>query len=200
MILDRAINTENQSPQRTMQGFARLLDFTASVNLEATCNAFRPLVTLVLCVTPIAGCRLMRWLLLVCASAAWGAELTVTQVWSRATVAGQEAGGVYATITSVVDDRLLAAESTSAAVVEVHEHIRAADGVMQMRAVAHGIAIAGGTPLVLKPGSYHIMLIGLKQPLLKGSSIALTLRFAKAGTVKAEAEVLDPWAMAFDDR
>ena len=143
---------------------------------------------------------MIRWLLLACAGAAWGAELAVTQVWSRATVAGQEAGGVYATITSAVDDRLLAAESTSAAVVEVHEHIRAADGVMQMRAVADGIAIAGGAPLVLKPGSYHIMLIGLKQPLLKGSSIALTLRFAKAGAVTAVAEVLDPWSMAFDDR
>jgi copper(I)-binding protein len=44
------------------------------------------------------------------------------------------------------------------------------------------------------------MLIGLKQPLLKGNTIALTLRFAKAGAVTAVAEVLDPWSMAFDDR
>jgi periplasmic copper chaperone A len=36
---------------------------------------------------------------------------------------------------------------------------------------------------VLKPGSYHVMLIGLKKPLKAGETIPLTLDFEKAGKV-----------------
>jgi len=41
----------------------------------------------------------------------------------------------------------------------------------------------------LKPGSYHIMLIGLKQDLKPGDRIEITLRFEKAGEIKVNAPV-----------
>jgi periplasmic copper chaperone A len=55
-----------------------------------------------------------------------------------------------------------------------------------MRQVA-GIDLPAGTPVTLKPGAFHIMLLGLKQPLHKGETFSLTLEFAKAG--KREVDV-----------
>ncbi len=142
-----------------------------------------------------------RLLLLILASCAWSAELSVSKIWSRATVAGQEAGAVFATITAgSTADRLQSASSAIAAVVEVHEHAAGADGVVQMRAVIDGVAIGAGSTVELKPRSYHIMLIGLKQPLVKGTPLTVTLMFSQHAPITVQAEVLDPWAMAFDDR
>jgi periplasmic copper chaperone A len=44
-----------------------------------------------------------------------------------------------------------------------HE-MKVENGVMQMREVADGLPIPAGGSVVLKPGSYHVMLIGLKKP------------------------------------
>ncbi len=44
----------------------------------------------------------------------------------------------------------------------------------------------------LKPGGYHIMLIGLKQDMKVGDKIKLTLTFEKAGNVIVEAGVMEP--------
>ena len=42
---------------------------------------------------------------------------------------------------------------------------------------------------MLKPGGLHIMLIGLKQPLVEGQSFKLLLDFEKAGKVPVEVQV-----------
>ncbi len=139
--------------------------------------------------------------LLLLAGWAWSADLTVASVWSRATLPGQEAGAVFATITGgVADDRLLSVTCALAAVSEIHEHAAGPDGVMQMREVAGGLLIPALGAVLLKPRSYHIMLIGLKQPLAKGTPLALTMVFRDRGPVSLQADVLDPWAMTFDDR
>ena len=51
------------------------------------------------------------------------------------------------------------------------------------------LEIPAGGSVELKPGSYHIMLIGLKQDLKAGDTIEITLTFEKAGEVKVTAEV-----------
>ena len=43
--------------------------------------------------------------------------------------------------------------------------------------------------MTLKPGSYHVMLMGLKKPLVAGQSIPLTLTFAKAGNISVTVPV-----------
>ena len=45
------------------------------------------------------------------------------------------------------------------------------------------LPVAANGSVELKPGSYHIMLIGLKKPLKAGETIPLTLDFEKAGKV-----------------
>ena len=60
---------------------------------------------------------------------------------------------------------------------------------MQMREVTGGVAIPAGGSVTLKPGSYHVMLMGLKKPLVVGQSIPLTLTFAKAGNISVTVPV-----------
>jgi copper(I)-binding protein len=129
------------------------------------------------------------------------AELTVERAWSRATVVGQQAGGVFCVIRNAgtAADRLLSATCPLAPTVEIHEIVDD-HGVMRMRAITGGLEVAAGATAELKPGSNHIMLIGLSAPLARGSTVPLTLRFAVAGEVTVRAEVLDPWSTTFDDR
>jgi periplasmic copper chaperone A len=63
------------------------------------------------------------------------------------------------------------------------------NGVMQMRELANGLPIPSGGSVALKPGSYHVMLIGLKKPLAPGETISLTLTFEKAGNISVTVPV-----------
>ena len=59
-------------------------------------------------------------------------------------------------------------------------------GVARMRPVEGGLEIKPGETVELKPGSFHVMLMGLKQPLEKGQKVKGTLEFEKAGKVEIE--------------
>lgn len=117
--------------------------------------------------------------------------IKVEAPWARATIAAQKTGGAYVSLTNSgsAPDRLIGAETPVAEHAEVHEH-KHVDGVMQMREVAGGIPVGPGETVTFGPGGYHIMLMGLKQPLTKGSQFPLTLVFEKAGkqTVKVTVE------------
>jgi copper(I)-binding protein len=76
--------------------------------------------------------------------------------------------------------------STSAASgFEVHSMV-VDQGVAKMRPVDGGLEIKPGETVELKPGSFHVMLTGLRQPLEKGQKIKATLEFEKAGKVDIE--------------
>ena len=66
------------------------------------------------------------------------------------------------------------------------------DNVMRMRAV-QAIAVEAGKPVMLEPGGYHVMLIGLEQPLAPGATVPITLTFegrdGKRQQVQVKAEV-----------
>ena len=72
--------------------------------------------------------------------------------------------------------RLIAASTTGADIVEVHQ-TSMVDDVMQMRPVIDGIEIPDGERVSLEPGGYHIMLMDLAQELVPGDGIMLTLLF-----------------------
>lgn len=112
--------------------------------------------------------------------------------WSRATPAGATAGVAYMTIEngSNAEDRLTGVSSNVAAATEIHE-MKTADGVMKMRAVSDGLAVPAHGSVALKPGGYHVMMIGLKKPLKAGETVILTLDFAKAGKIQVSAPVMD---------
>lgn len=70
---------------------------------------------------------------------------------------------------------LVGAVSDVSEITELHDHIND-NGVMRMRRVPQ-IDLPAGSSTELKPGSLHVMLIGLKQPLQDGDAVNVTLQF-----------------------
>lgn len=101
------------------------------------------------------------------------AQVKVDDPWVRATVAPQKATGAFMQLTSAKPAKVVAASSPAAAVVEIHE-MKMDGGVMKMRAV-DALALPAGQAVALKPGSYHVMLMGLKAPISAGETVPLTL-------------------------
>ncbi len=87
-------------------------------------------------------------------------------------------------------DRLIAASSPVAEIVEIHE-TRMENDIMRMQQV-DGIDLPAKGKVELKPGGYHIMLINTKQDLKAGDKISFTLVFEKLGELTLQAEVRTP--------
>ena len=60
------------------------------------------------------------------------------------------------------------------------------NGVMKMRQLKDGIVIKPGETVELKPGSFHLMFVDLKEPIKEGERLKGTLEFEKAGKVDVE--------------
>lgn len=106
------------------------------------------------------------------------APVAVDGAWARASVQGQKATGAFMRLTAKEGARLVRVETPVAGVAEVHEMKMEGD-VMKMRAVP-GLDLPAGKTVELKPGGYHVMLMDLKAPLAKGSSVPVTLVFQDA--------------------
>ncbi len=122
------------------------------------------------------------------ASAAAG--ITVEKAWSRATPAEAKVGIGFATIKNGSDepDKLVSATTEVAGQTQIHE-MTMEDGVMKMRQLTDGLPVPAQGEVVLKPGSYHLMLMDLKQPLEAGQHFAGTLTFEKAGRISVTFDV-----------
>jgi len=116
------------------------------------------------------------------------ASIGIEQPWSRAMPPSAHTGAVFVSIYNQGPaDQLVAAYSPIAETTELHGHIHR-DGLMKMVEVPDMEVPAGGR-LELKPGGYHIMLIGLKQPLVAGEHFPVRLDFASAGSVELQVQV-----------
>ena len=111
---------------------------------------------------------------------AWAqtAAVKVEGAWARASVQGQKATGAFMRLTAKDGARLVRAESPAAGLAEVHEMKMEGD-IMKMRAVP-ALDLPAGKTVELKPGGYHVMLLDLKAPLAKDSTVPLTLVFQDA--------------------
>lgn len=89
------------------------------------------------------------------------------------------------------DDRLVGASSPLAERIELHG-IRVVGADIEMRQLANGVAVPAGNTTALKPRGYHLLLLGVKAPLVKGSALPVTLTFEKAGAVTVEFAVEEP--------
>ena len=113
-------------------------------------------------------------------------DLKIDHPWSRpAPAGGNGAGYVAITNTGKAPDRLMGATTPVANHVEMHRSMEM-NGMAMMHPVEGGLAIAPGASAVFAPGGYHLMLVGLKQPLTAGSSFPVTLKFQKAGAVSVQ--------------
>ena len=111
-------------------------------------------------------------------------KLTVTSAWARATAPGAGMGAVYLQINngSTKSDRLLKVSTTVAASSSVHK-TEIVDDVARMREVAM-LHVAPGEKIDFAPGGLHIMLMGLKKPLMAGRKFELEMLFEVGGAQK----------------
>ena len=122
------------------------------------------------------------------------ATVTVEDAWARTSASTQNAGAAYMTIVGGdIADRLVAVSvpSTVAGIAELHETTMGSgdsDGMMMMQEVP-GIEIPAEGRVSLEPGSYHVMLMMLAEPLVTGAAFDVTLTFEEAGDIVVPVEV-----------
>ncbi|MEX1167572.1 MAG: copper chaperone PCu(A)C [Hydrogenophaga sp.] len=120
--------------------------------------------------------KLLITSMLALTATAWAqTTVKVEDAWVRGTVASQKATGAFMRLTPAADARLVSATSPVADVVEIHEMAMEND-VMRMRQIP-GLALPAGKATELKPGGFHIMLMGLKGQVKGGDTVPLTLTF-----------------------
>ena len=117
-------------------------------------------------------------------------SLKISAPWARATPKGAQVGGGFMTIsnTGTASDRLISGATGVASSFEIHE-MSMDGGIMKMRMLKDGLEIKPGETVTLKPGGYHVMLMGLKDQLKQGDTFKSTLEFAKAGKVDVEFKI-----------
>lgn len=115
--------------------------------------------------------------------------IEITHVWARASASATGNSAAYVTLhnAGAAADTLIGASTDAAAKTEVHQS-KMENGISSMAPVP-SLEIAAGATVEMKPGSYHIMLLGLKAPLVAGQTIPLTLTFAHAGAVQTTATI-----------
>jgi len=117
-------------------------------------------------------------------------SLRIVQPFTRVTPPGAKAAGVFFVVenTGAKPDALVGVASPAAARSELHQ-MSMDGGVMKMRAMT-AIDVPAGGKLELKPGSYHVMLVDLAQPIKAGDKVPLTLTFRDAGSIEIVLHVL----------
>jgi hypothetical protein len=121
-----------------------------------------------------------------------GGSIAATGAWARATPPGTTTSAVYVTLTNGTgtDDALVAVATPVTPTAEIHEVSTVSAAPMESAGMGGGgmmgmhpiekLPLPAGGMVELKPGGYHIMLIGLTEPLKDGTTIDVTLTFEKA--------------------
>lgn len=117
-------------------------------------------------------------------------DLIIDHPWTRATPTGAKVAGGYVKLTNggKKADKLIGVSAEGVEAVEIHQ-MAVVDNVMTMREVKGGLEIKPGETVELKPASYHMMMMGLKEPFKEGQMIKGALKFENAGTVPVEFKV-----------
>ena len=119
------------------------------------------------------------------------ATVQVSGAICRPTPVGRQMTGCYLTLTSATADRLVSVASPGANLVQIHES-RIESGMMMMRELRDGLPLPAGEAVALAPGGNHLMLLGVKEPLVAGDTVALTLTFEASPAVEVTAAVGQP--------
>jgi copper(I)-binding protein len=118
-------------------------------------------------------------------------KITVSGGEIRASLGASPNSAAYMTIANdgAQPDQLLSVTCACAASAVPHRS-EMKGGVMTMKATGP-LAIRGHGRLLFQPGGLHVMLTGLKRPLVAGQRQDMVLRFAHAGSIRAHFEVKD---------
>lgn len=108
-------------------------------------------------------------------------NLTISDQWVRVTA--NTVTAAYMVITNSGEaDTLIKASTPLTANVQLHEVV--SDGATsKMQPKEGGFPVPANGEVSLRPGSYHIMMLDLKEPVTDGQIVTITVTFEKAGDV-----------------
>lgn len=118
-------------------------------------------------------------------------QLVLSALQLRATPAGLATSAAYLTIENhgKVADKLVDIECGCADAAMMHR-TETKNGISTMSMVGE-VEVPAGGKASFTPNGLHVMLVGLKGPLKAGQTQVMTLRFQKAGKVKAAFRVVE---------
>lgn len=116
-------------------------------------------------------------------------SISIDDVWARTGQPGQVSAAYMDVKNKGTADKIVSANCDCAKATELHD-VKMVDGAMKMVPVT-GMDVPANGELKLKPGAYHIMLIGLNRPLVAGETLPIKIKFEKAGEVTVQAKVKD---------
>ena len=112
-------------------------------------------------------------------------DITLSTRVVRASIPGSPNSAAYMVIANsgAAPDALIGARCACAAKAEIHKSEDM--GGMSMMVSAAPVIVPAHGQVVFRPGGYHVMLTGLKEPLHDGGQQAITLLFRRAGAITA---------------
>ncbi len=119
-------------------------------------------------------------------------DLMIDAPYSFATPPTAKSAAGYMKITNSgdTDELLVSAASTVGKMTQLHLSETDANGVARMVHQEGGIPIPAGETVMLAPGGYHVMFMGVTTPLEEGSENTITLMFEAAGPLEVTLPVI----------
>jgi len=115
-------------------------------------------------------------------------KIAVSGAWARATVPGQTSAAAYLQIANTGDGAdTLTAVSAEVGEATMHSSNMEA-GIMRMRPLK-SLDVPAHSTVRFQPGSNHIMISGLEQPLHESDSFTLALGFQRSGVQRVKVEI-----------
>ncbi len=116
-------------------------------------------------------------------------HMTVVNAWLRAAPPTSDVTAAYLDIANLTDqdDELIKISSDKAQIIEIHETKISGDQSTMVELKT--LKIAKDQKVSFAPGSFHLMVMGLKKPLKVGEEIPLKLEFKNHASVTVKAEV-----------
>ena len=116
-------------------------------------------------------------------------QLTVTDPWVKAVDTGMTGAFLIVKNTGSAEVHIVSASSPASPMMELHETVMDSSGSMKMQEKKGGFILKAGETHEFKPGSDHIMFMGVSSPLKSGTTATFTLKFADGSTLPVKAEV-----------
>lgn len=123
-------------------------------------------------------------------------SIQVVDVFARAT--NGKNGAVFMTLKNegVQSDKLIAATVSNAFANKCELHTHVVEGNTYRMSEVSSIDVPAGSEVRLKPGGLHLMVMGLKQHLVRGGTFDLTLAFESGANVNVAVPVKSAGAMS----
>ena len=117
--------------------------------------------------------------------------LLISDIWIKPTIGNHKMTSGYLTIenTNNIDERLVSLTSEISKKTQLHDMVVRND-IMIMKHLLDGVVIKANSKVIFRPGSYHIMFMKLKKPIIVMNKYQVTLRFKNSGYIMIEMPVL----------